>query len=201
MLDAALRRLIDLVAAGIGLIVLAPVMAVIGVAIKRDSPGPVVFTQDRVGQYGRLFTLYKFRTMTAAPSAGPSVTASGDARITRVGQHLRSMKLDELPQLVNVARGDMSLVGPRPEVPKYVAHWPQDEADIILSVKPGITDPMTVELRREEAILADKPDPENYYIQVLLPEKARGYVEYVRNRTIWSDMKVLVDTVRAVLLD
>lgn len=201
MVDNALRRVIDLLASTIGLVLLAPVLAVIGIAIKRDSQGPVVFTQQRVGQHGRLFTLYKFRTMTAANSGGPSVTVSGDARITRVGQRLRSTKLDELPQLVNVAIGDMSLVGPRPEVPEYVAQWPAEDAAVILSAKPGITDPMTVELRREEAILAAAPDPEAYYREVLLPQKAQAYVAYVRSRTIWTDLKVLAETLRAVVRD
>lgn len=196
-----LRRAIDVVASTLGLLFLAPILAVIGVAIKRDSPGSVVFTQPRVGQHGKLFTLYKFRTMTAADAVGPAVTASGDARITRVGQRLRSTKLDELPQLINVARGDMSLVGPRPEVPQYAAHWPPEAAEVILSVKPGITDPMTVELRREEAILATQADPEAYYIRELLPKKAQAYVSYVRNRTILTDMRVLTDTLRAIVRD
>ena len=192
-------RLVDLVGAIVGLLVLSPVMAIIAVAIKRDSNGPVIFTQERVGRRGRPFTLCKFRTMTHGPVEGPTVTASGDARVTRVGARLRSTKLDELPQLINVAKGEMSLVGPRPEVRRYVDLWTVEQRHVILSVRPGITDPMTVQLRREEALLGAQSDPEVYYAEYLVPEKAEGYMDYIRCRTIAGDLKILMETVVAVL--
>ncbi len=194
------RRVVDLVISCIGLILLAPFMAVIGVLIKGDSKGPVLFRQERVGLHGRSFTLLKFRTMsTALDTTGPQVTAGGDLRVTTVGRRLRSTKLDELPQLVNVLKSDMSLVGPRPEVPRYVAQWTPHQRDVILSVRPGITDPVTVTLRREEEILSQAPDPERHYIDVLLPDKARRYVDYVERRTLASDAVVLLQTVWAIV--
>ncbi len=200
MIDAIARRTVDVVVSLLALVVLAPVMAVIAVFIKRDSDGPVVFAQTRVGRRGRDFTLLKFRTMTSAVSVtAPQVTAGGDARVTQVGRRLRSTKLDELPQLVNVLRADMSFVGPRPEVPRYAAHWTSQQREVILSVRPGITDPVTIELRREEEILAEVADPETYYVDVLLPEKAQKYVEYVQTRTLASDFALLVRTLWAIV--
>ena len=197
-----MTRLLDIVASAIGLIVLSPVLALVGIFIKRDSPGPLLFSQERVGRRGRLFMLYKFRTMVpGGESEGPAVTAAGDKRVTRIGRRLRSTKLDELPQLVNVIRGDMALVGPRPEVPKYVALWPPEQRDEILSVRPGITDPMTVELRREEDLLALAPDPDAYYREVLLPKKAAAYVEYVRSKTLIGDIRIVVGTLGSILKD
>lgn len=193
-------RLLDIFASTVGLIVLSPVLAVVGVVIKRDSQGPALFQQERVGRGGRPFVLFKFRTMAeGSASAGPNVTAGGDVRVTRVGRRLRSTKLDELPQLANVFKGDMSLVGPRPEVPRYVALWPPEQRDVILSVRPGITDPMTVELRREEELLARASDPEQYYLEVLLPRKAAAYVDYVRTKTFVGDLRIILGTFRSIL--
>lgn len=195
-----IKRVFDLVSATVGLVVLSPVMAVIAVLIKRDSEGPVIFKQERVGLGGRRFTLFKFRTMAVAPrSTGPLVTAVTDPRITRVGARLRSSKLDELPQLVNVVLGDMSIVGPRPEVPEYVELWPEEERKIVLSVRPGITDPATVNLRWEEELLALQQDPIKYYEDCLLPEKASLYAEYVRTRSFASDLRILMRTLTRVL--
>lgn len=194
---AALRRAIDVTASAIGLVVLSPVMAAIAVRIKQDSPGPVIFAQQRVGRHGRPFTIYKFRTMQVS-APGPSVTATGDPRVTRVGMRLRATKLDELPQLVNVLRGDMSLVGPRPEVPDYVDKWPHDSAQSILSVRPGITDPVTLSLRDEERILAGSTQPAIFYEEVLLPSKAKQYTEYVGTRSISSDIRILAQTAWAL---
>ncbi|TXH31529.1 MAG: sugar transferase [Actinobacteria bacterium] len=195
------RRLCDLCGSIVGLILLAPVMALIAVFIKRDSDGPVIFAQERVGRHGRPFTLFKFRTMTNGPAAGPAVTAAGDARVTRVGATLRSTKLDELPQLVNVAKGEMALVGPRPEVRRYVDLWPEEQRRVILSIRPGITDPMTVNLRREEELLGAAPDPEAYYTGVLLPQKAAAYVRYVQSRTLRSDLGLLFTTLWSIARD
>lgn len=190
----------DLVASSIGLILLAPAMTVIAILVKRDSQGPALFKQERVGRSGRPFTLLKFRSMTIAPkSAGPLVTAATDARITQVGAKLRSTKLDELPQLINVIRGDMSIVGPRPEVPEYVNLWADDDRLVILSVRPGITDPATLQLRREEEMLAAQPDPELYYRQVLLPEKTRIYCDYVHTQSLGRDLGLILRTLASIV--
>lgn len=194
-----IQRLLDLAGSVMGLILLAPVMAVIAVFVKRDSDGPVIFAQERVGRRGRPFTLFKFRTMTSGPAAGPAVTAAGDARVTRVGAKLRSTKLDELPQLLNVVKGEMALVGPRPEVRRYVDLWTDEQRRVILSVRPGITDPMTVQLRREEELLGAAADPEAYYKSVLLPQKAQAYVRYVRGRTLHGDLLLIAKTVWSVV--
>ncbi len=193
-----LPRWFEVPAALVGLLLCAPLLAAVGLAVRLSSPGPVLFRQVRVGRGGRLFTMYKFRTMVCN-DGGPQVTASGDPRVTGVGRWLRRLKLDELPELVNVLRGDMSLVGPRPEVPRYV-----DLSDplwqAVLEVRPGITDPVTVKLRHEEELLAAQgDDPETYYRQVLQPAKLRGYVEYLENRTSWKDLVVLVQTAVAVM--
>jgi len=192
--EAALRRATDITVASGALIALSPVLAAIAVAVKIDSPGPAIFRQQRIGRHGRPFTLYKFRTMHAG-TTGPAVTSRGDTRVTRLGRRLRATKLDELPQLVNVARGDMSLVGPRPEVPEYVALWAEADRHIILSVRPGITDPETYRLRREESLLASQADPETYYVENLLPSKVASYARYVRHRTARDDLRVFARSV------
>lgn len=194
------KRLFDLVASAVGLVVAAPVMAIIGIMVKRDSEGPAIFKQERVGRGGQPFTLLKFRSMSASTvSDGPLVTAATDVRITKVGSRLRATKLDELPQLVNVLRGDMSIVGPRPEVAKYVAMWSEHDRRVVLSVRPGITDPATLQLRREEEILAAQPDPEGYYRDVLLPEKVRLYREYVQTRSFSKDLSLILRTLASVV--
>jgi lipopolysaccharide/colanic/teichoic acid biosynthesis glycosyltransferase len=195
-----IKRLFDLITSTIALVLLSPLLVVIGVLVKRDSPGPALFKQERSGRGGEPFTLLKFRSMTAAPTEGdPLITAATDARITKVGARLRSTKLDELPQLVNVVRGDMSIVGPRPEVAKYVAMWPEEDREIILTVRPGITDPATLQLRNEELVLAGQSDPEAYYRDVLLPEKVRLYRRYVETRTFAGDIRLILKTVAAVV--
>lgn len=196
-----IKRAFDLVAAVVGLILLAPVMAVIGFLVRRDSEGPVLFRQERIGREGRPFTLLKFRSMAVSPvPAGPLITAATDTRITRVGANLRATKLDELPQLLNVIRGEMSIVGPRPEVAKYVAMWSEADRRIILSVRPGITDPATLRLRREEEILADQPDPEAFYQQELLPKKTQLYRRYVESRTLRTDLGLILRTIASVIM-
>jgi lipopolysaccharide/colanic/teichoic acid biosynthesis glycosyltransferase len=195
--QSAIRRAIDIAASAAGLVVLSPVLVVIAIGIKRDSPGPVIFRQTRVGRYGRTFTLYKFRTMYVDGS-GTAVTARGDHRITPTGRRLRDTKLDELPQLVNVLMGDMSLVGPRPEVPKFASQWPSEERRVILAVRPGITDPVTYELRNEEEILSGSVDPEHYYVHVLLPRKSSAYVAYLHSRSLGGDIAVILRTIFSV---
>lgn len=186
-------------AAVFGLVILAPVMAVIGALVRRDSEGPVFFRQERVGREGRPFTLLKFRTMTDAMPTGPLITTVTDGRVTRVGARLRATKLDELPQLINVVRGEMSLVGPRPEVAKYVALWSEEDRQIILSVRPGITDPATLRLRHEEEILAEQPDPEVFYVDELLPRKTQVYRKYVESRSFPADLGLILRTISSVI--
>lgn len=193
-----MKRAVDLVVSGLGLAILSPVLGAIAVLIKRDEPeAPILFTQERVGRHGETFRIHKFRTMRAG-APGLQVTSDGDDRITRVGHVLRKAKLDELPQLWDVARGHMSLVGPRPEVPKYVAQWPQELSADILSVRPGITDPASIRFRNESEELAAAPDPEEHYVRVILPQKAQMYAAYARSHSFRGDLKVLWDTVVAV---
>lgn len=192
------KRAFDLVVALPALIAVSPVLAVLGIAIRLDSPGPVMFRQERIGRGGTPFRIHKLRTMrTGEP--GRLVSTSTDDRITRVGRFLRKSKLDELPQLIDVVLGTMSLVGPRPEVPRYVALWPADARAEILSVRPGITDPASIVLRDESDQLAGADDPERYYVDVLLPQKAEMYRQYVRSRSLRGDVAILLRTVKAVL--
>jgi lipopolysaccharide/colanic/teichoic acid biosynthesis glycosyltransferase len=194
------KRLVDLAAGGLGLLLLSPVFAVIAILIKLDSPGPVFFRQVRVGRNGLEFRIHKFRTMFAAGSDHtPQLTVKGDARITRVGRTLRRYKLDELPQLIDVLLGDMSLVGPRPEVPRYVEKWDDTTRTILLSVRPGMTDLASVEFRHENEMLDSSADPEHKYVHEIAPVKNRLGVYYVENRSIWLDLKILSKTVVAIL--
>lgn len=193
-----MRRLVESVVAGAVLAILSPLLAVVSAMIKRDSPGPVIFRQQRVGLRGETFDILKFRTMRASED-GAQVTASGDPRITRVGQWLRSTKLDELPQLVNVVRGEMGLVGPRPELPRFVAQWPEQDRDLLLSVRPGITDPASIVFRRESELLAAQADPERYYVDVLLPQKVGLYRDYVDRRSVGTDVVIVLRTLASVV--
>jgi lipopolysaccharide/colanic/teichoic acid biosynthesis glycosyltransferase len=182
------------------LLVLAPVMLLTAIWIKTDSAGPVLFRQDRVGLNGSLFAIFKFRTMTATPLPAhqPGITVGADPRITRAGALLRKYKLDELPQFFNVLLGDMSVVGPRPEVPKYVATYPPQVRDIVLSVRPGITDLASIEYRNESELLGQAEDPETFYLQVVLPRKLEYCVQYVATRNIWLDISIIWRTILAV---
>lgn len=194
------KRLFDLLASALGLIVLAPLLLCIALAIKFDSQGPVFFRQERVGRAGKLFAIHKFRTMRAgAEHQGPLVTVGRDARVTRIGTVLRKYKLDELPQLIDVLYGDMSLVGPRPEVPRYVAQYPVDIRSLVLSVRPGITDRASIEYKDENEILDLAEDPQYAYVHEVLPTKLRYYVEYVQTRSFWGDVMLIVATFRALL--
>ena len=194
-----MKRLFDFVVAGAGFVVLLPVLAVIALAVAVSSPGPVLFRQQRVGLNGRPFEILKFRTMTHAPDGqGPLVTAAGDRRITPVGRVLRATKLDELPQLWNVVRGDMSLVGPRPEVPKYVALYPPGVAGQVLSVRPGITDEASILYRDEAEILARAADPERAYVEDVLPRKLELYRRYAAHHSLAGDVGILLRTVASL---
>lgn len=182
------KRLFDMAVAAAALVLLVPVLAAAAVAVAFSSPGPVLFRQTRVGRGGERFTLLKFRSMRMAP--GASITVAGDRRVTRVGEFLRRYKLDELPQLWNVLLGDMSLVGPRPEVERYVdLKAPLWRA--VLAVRPGITDPASLVYRNEEQVLAAQSDPHRYYVEVLLPRKLELSAGYAASRTLATDLKIL----------
>jgi len=199
MLDAA-KRSMDLVLCLAALPLALPLMAAIAVWVRLDSAGPALFRQQRVGRHGRLFHIHKFRTMRVRSSqAGPLITVAGDARVTRAGRWLRRTKLDELPQLLDVIRGNMSLVGPRPEVPRYMALYPDEARRLILSVRPGVTDRATIEFRDEERLLAAASDPERAYVEQVMPIKQRYYLDYVARRSLAGDVGILIDTLRAVL--
>ncbi len=194
------KRLLDIVVSGSALLVLGPVLLAIALWVRWDSAGGALFRQERVGRHGRHFHIYKFRSMhTGADRAGPAITVGEDARITRAGQWLRHSKLDELPQLFNVLKGDMSLVGPRPEVPRYVAMYPAELRAIVLSVRPGITDLASIAFRNESALLAQSADPERTYVQEILPVKLDYAARYARNPSVWQDLRILARTVHAVL--
>jgi lipopolysaccharide/colanic/teichoic acid biosynthesis glycosyltransferase len=198
-INKGLPRWMEAAIAFVGLVMTAPLIVFMGLAIALTSGTPVFFRQRRVGQYGRMFELYKLRTMRTS-SNGPQITNGNDARITRLGRFLRQTKLDELPTLWNVLRGDMSLVGPRPEVPRFVKLedpiWQK-----VLTVRPGITDPVTLRLRSEAELLAQVGgDTEQYYANELQPSKLKGYVAYLEDRNWRSDFNVLLRTVAAVVL-
>jgi lipopolysaccharide/colanic/teichoic acid biosynthesis glycosyltransferase len=195
-----IKRAFDIAFSAAVLLLLAPALAVIALWVRRDSPGPAIYQQERVGRHGRLFRIYKFRTMRAgADAAGPQITVGEDARITRAGRFLRHTKLDELPQFANVLCGDMSIVGPRPEVPKYVALYPADVAAQVLSVRPGITDLASLAFRDESALLAQSSAPEHTYVHDILPAKLRYACEYVRTQSLWLDLRIIARTAATVL--
>jgi len=198
-LDDIAKRIFDIIASGIGLIVLSPLMLIIAYLIKKEDGGPVFYRGVRVGKYGKPFRIYKFRTMVvdAEKIGGPS-TADDDPRITRVGKILRKYKLDELPQLINVLKGEMSIVGPRPEVQFYVDMFTEEEKDI-LSVKPGITDWASLWNPDEGAILAGSPDPEKTYMEKIRPTKIRLQLKYVKERSFWIDLKIIALTILTVI--
>ncbi|MDL5032852.1 sugar transferase [Pelomonas sp. APW6] len=190
------KRLFDILASGLGLLLLSPLLLLVALWIQWDSPGPVMFRQERVGRFGRTFFIHKFRSMRVdAPALGPQITIGEDPRITRSGRFIRRSKVDELPQLWDVLRGAMSLVGPRPEVPRYVALYPADLRDIVLSVRPGITDPASVAFRDESERLAAAADPERAYVEEILPQKLRLSAAYIQTRTMRSDLALILRTV------
>ncbi len=188
------KRLFDLSVAIAGLVLLLPVFGVVAVAIKLDSPGSVFFRGKRVGKDGKIFYIYKFRTMVAeAARRGPGITTSTDNRITRVGRFLRRTKIDELPQLINVIKGEMSLVGPRPEDPAYVAHYTPEQRRV-LSVLPGITSAASLAFRHEEQLLQGA-DWERVYLEKVMPRKLAIDLEYLERRTWWTDLGLIVKTI------
>jgi lipopolysaccharide/colanic/teichoic acid biosynthesis glycosyltransferase len=194
------KRLFDLVVAAIALLLLAPLLAALALWVRLDSPGPVFFRQQRVGRHGVPFRIHKFRSMVAdAPARGLPLTVGADPRITRAGAFLRRTRLDELPQLIDVLQGTMSLVGPRPEVPKYVAHYPADLRERVLAVRPGITDPSSLAYIDEAALLAAAADPEREYIEVVLPAKLSAAAAYAERASLLTDLRVLLRTLGVLL--
>ena len=195
------KRSMDLLLSLLGLLVLAPVLLLIACWIKLDSRGPVFFRQERVGRFGVPFRIHKFRTMKDGASIdGPSITVGADARITRVGRWLRQSKLDELPQLIDVLQGRMSMVGPRPEVPRYVALYPAELRAKVLSVRPGITDPASIAYRDESRLLAAAADPEREYLHVVMPAKLEHAARYIDQRSLRGDLRLIGATLRALWL-
>ncbi|MFY7864998.1 sugar transferase [Roseateles sp.] len=193
------KRLFDLFCAGLGLLLLSPLLLVVAIWIKLDSPGPVMFRQERVGRFGKPFHIHKFRSMRVdAPALGPQITIGQDPRITRSGRWLRASKIDELPQLWDVFRGAMSLVGPRPEVPRYVALYTSEQRELVLSVRPGITDPASLQFRNESEILASAADPEREYVDVIMPAKLQIAGDYVRQASVWTDLRLILVTLGAL---
>ena len=194
-----MKRLFDIVASGCGLLVLSPVLIIVAIWIKLDSRGPVFYRQVRVGYKNKDFRIFKFRSMRIGSDKGSLVTIGGsDPRITRSGYFIRKYKLDELPQLINVFVGDMSLVGPRPEVRHYVDYWTPEQMHV-LDVRPGITDPASIKFRNENELMGQAENPEDYYINVIMQEKIKLYLEYVENASFMYDLMLIFKTFKVII--
>ena len=191
----AVKRMLDVVGSALGLLLLLPVLAIVAVIIKLDTPGPIFFRQERIGLGGRSFRIFKFRSMVVdAARAGTALTVRADTRITRAGMFLRSSKLDELPQLLNVLAGDMSLVGPRPEVPEFMKFYTPDQRAIILSMRPGITDYAAILFRDESSLLDRECDPIGVYRREIMPAKFAYYERYSREIGVLNDLRIILAT-------
>ncbi len=191
------KRAFDLLVATFVLLLLAPLLLLLAAAIRIDSPGPAFFLQERVGRRGARFRIHKFRSMRIdAAARGPAITVADDPRVTRVGRWLRARRLDELPQFIDVWLGHMSLVGPRPELPRFVERYPPALREAVLAVRPGITDPASIAHLDEAALLAGAADPEREYIEKVLPAKLRLQADYAATATLRSDIGVLWRTLR-----
>jgi lipopolysaccharide/colanic/teichoic acid biosynthesis glycosyltransferase len=194
-----LKRLFDILASSLGLLLLGPLFLCLAIAVKIDSSGPVFYRQIRIGRNQRSFSLFKFRSMAIGSDAKGLLTVGGrDSRITRVGYFIRKYKLDELPQLINVFKGDMSLVGPRPEVPRYVAMYSADQLRV-LSVRPGITDYASLKYFSENEMLAASANPEKTYIEEIMPAKLKINLDYVDNRSMFTDIKIILLTLKRIV--
>lgn len=189
-----MKRIFDVIASGLGLVVLSPLFLILAIWIKLDSKGPVFYRQVRVGRYNKDFRIFKFRSMRVGSDKGSLVTIGGhDPRITKSGYFIRKFKFDELPQLINVFIGDMSLVGPRPEVRHYVDYWTSEQLHV-LDVRPGITDPASIKFRNENELMEKAEDPEKYYIEVIMQEKIRLYLDYVEKQSFFYDIALIFKT-------
>jgi lipopolysaccharide/colanic/teichoic acid biosynthesis glycosyltransferase len=194
------KRIFDFLASFFGLFIISPILLIVALFMKLMMPGPIFFIQTRIGKGGKEFRLLKFRTMLVKPKTSEGSFDAGDqSRITSLGKILRKTKLDELPQLINVLKGDMSLVGPRPEVKKWTVVYPEKWA-IVHLVKPGITDNASIEFRNEEEILAESSNPEETYRNVILPRKLELYIQYVQHHSFWGDVRIILKTIQTVLL-
>lgn len=195
VVNRAVKRIFDFIASLIGVIIISPILIVVAICIKLDSKGNILFLQKRVGKNGEPFYIYKFRTMvTDAEKLGAQITVGKDSRITKVGAVLRKYKIDELPQLFNVLKGDMSLVGPRPEVPKYVELYTEEERKV-LEVRPGITDLASLRYSDENEILGKVENPEEYYINVIMKDKLKLNLEYIEKSNIIFDIYLIIKTI------
>jgi lipopolysaccharide/colanic/teichoic acid biosynthesis glycosyltransferase len=194
--ECVMKRFFDIVVSGLALLLLWPLIVIFAILIRMDSHGPIFFGQIRIGKDFRPFRLWKLRTMTHG-SSGAEVTIQGDPRITRIGKFLRNSKLDELPQLWNVFRGDMSFVGPRPEVERFVEQF-RPAYEEILQLRPGMTDPASIKYRHEAELLGTVPDPQRYYIDVILPDKIRINREYVHSQGLGTDIVIIFRTLGAL---
>ena len=193
------KRLFDLFFAALGLIILSPFFIIIALLIKKDSQGPVFFRQKRVGRNEVPFYIHKFRTMRPlAEQQGLKITVGNDSRITKIGEFLRKLKLDELPQLIDVVQGTMSLVGPRPEVPEYVAKYPEEKRKAIFQLRPGITDLASIKFKDENTILAKAKDPEQAYINEILPIKIGYYMDYRSRSSLTLDLQIIFMTISEI---
>ena len=196
-----MKRLFDVFASGCGLLVLSPIFLIMAIWIKLDSEGSVFYRQVRVGRNNNDFRIFKFRSMRVGSDKGSLVTIGGrDPRITRSGYFIRKYKLDEFPQLINVFLGEMSLVGPRPEVHHYVNYWTEEQMHV-LDVRPGITDPASIKFRNENELMEKAKDPEDYYINVIMQEKIKLYLEYVQNASFWYDIKLIFQTFKEIITE
>ena len=189
-----MKRLFDIVCSLCGLLVISPLLLIVAIWIKLDSPGPVFYRQVRVGRYGKDFHIFKFRSMYVDSDRRGLITVGDhDPRVTRAGYYIRKYKIDELPQLINVLIGDMSFVGPRPEVRKYVNLY-TDEQCQVLTLRPGITDAASIKYRDENEILAAQPNPDQYYTDVIMPDKLRHNLEYLHHHSLLGDIRLIVQT-------
>ncbi|MBD2792791.1 sugar transferase [Xenorhabdus szentirmaii] len=193
------KRLFDFIASCIGIVVLSPILIFIAIWIKMDSEGPIFFHQKRVGQYGKSFYIHKFRSMALNAEKKGKLTIGNDSRVTNSGKFIRKYKLDELAQLIDVIQGKMSLVGPRPEVPEFMEKYSLDIRVEILSVKPGITDLASIEMMDENEILSQYTDPHQAYIDIIMPIKAKYYLDYVHNQSFFIDIKIIFKTIYKIL--
>lgn len=197
-LSLVIKRIFDIVASLVGLIILSPMLIIVSICIKLDSKGPIFFKQKRVGKNKKIFEIYKFRTMvTDAENLGKQITVGNDSRITKVGKFIRKCKLDEFPQLINVVKGEMSLVGPRPEVPRYVELYDEYQKQILL-VRPGITDYASIEFRNENEILENSINPEEIYIEEIMTRKIELNMKYIRNISLFEDIKMIIKTIYVI---
>lgn len=193
------KRLFDIICSLLGLLILFPFLVVVALVITLDSKGPIFFLQQRIGKNGVPFFLFKFRTMHVDADKGTAITVGNrDPRITRVGYYLRKSKLDELPQLINVLRGEMSLVGPRPEVKKFVDLYTPNQRKV-LDVKPGITDYASIQFRNENELLEGKSDPIEFYVREIMPVKLNLNLKYINTRSCWVDLKIIGQTVWLII--